>query len=466
MTSYHMKFFPNRITTALSRNYLALNVYAFISAFTCYFCMYAFRKPFSVSEFNEIKVFGIEYKILLITLQAIGYTLSKFSGIKIISELNQKNRGKWIIFCILFAEAALILFGLVPQPYNCIFMLLNGLPLGLIWGLVFSFIEGRRTSEILGSGMCVSFIVASGAVKAVGRAVMNLGISQFWMPAVTGSFFFPILVLSVFMLMSMPGPSAEDLAAKTERVTMNSADRIRLLKNFGLGILAMTLFYMTLTAYRDFRDNFAAELWEAFGYVGEPSIFAISEIIVAIIVVIPVGLFMLIKSNINVLVAYNILILSGMVIVAVCALLYQKSVINGLLFMILSGIGLYVAYIPFNSILFDIILSAFQYRANSGFLMYICDSFGYLSSVAILFVKNFAAPKLSWLDFYIACSYIMGATGLFLMLISLVYFLAKYRRWKHENSDQNALLKPDIEQQYTTEPSLEVTFPKANESYT
>lgn len=431
-----MKFSSDKLSHFLSKHYIIQTIYAFISAFACYFCAYAYRKPFTASSFKGYKIFDVDYKIMLITLQAIGYTISKFSGIKIVSELNPKNRGNWILFSILIAEITLILFGAVPQPYNAIFMLLNGLPLGIIWGVVFSFVEGRRTSELLGSGMCVSFIVSSGAVKAVGKSITNKNISEFWMPAVVGAIFYPILILFVFLLNSLPPPNEDDINSRTVRVEMNRKDRIRLFVEFWPGIVLMTIFYMTLTAYRDFRDNFAAELWIAFGYSGQPSVFATSELIVAILVVIPIGLFMLIKKHIYGLLAYHILILIGMVIVLLSAFLNDfNHVNNGLAIMVMTGVGLYFAYVPFNSILFDLLLSTYEYKANSGFLMYICDSFGYLLSVVILFIKNFATPNLSWLNFYIKISYIMGALGILLMICSLIYYMLKYKKWTRNQKE-------------------------------
>ena len=32
------------------------------------------------------------------------------------------------------------------------------------------------------------------------------------------------------------------------------------------GLLPLTLLYILLTAFRDFRDNFATELWESLGF--------------------------------------------------------------------------------------------------------------------------------------------------------------------------------------------------------
>lgn len=425
-----MKFRSDRLSHFLANHNIFMTIYAFACSFLCYFCVYAYRKPFAAAEYLGLTIYGIQYKIMLITFQEIGYTISKFSGIKIISELNKNHRDKLIIFSVVLAEISLLFFYLVPTPYNSIFLFFNSLPLGIIWGLVFSYIEGRKTSEVLGCGMCISFIVASGAVKAVGRSLLNDGVSEFLMPFVVGLIFFPILLISVFLLNSIPPPTEEDVKSRTERVKMNHSDRVRLLKKFGPGILCMTLFYMLLSAYREFRENFAAELWSHFGYLGVPSIFATSELIVAIIVVIPVGFFMLIKNNIKVLVSYHFLIILSMFLTTFCAYLYDNGAIkSGLLMMVLTGVGLNLAYVPFNSILYDLLLSTFEYKANSGFLMYISDSFGYLTSVIVLFIKNFAAPKLSWLSFFIRITYILGLSGIFLMTLSLIYYVLKYNRW-------------------------------------
>ena len=421
----------NCITRFCQKSYLGLNIFAFIAAFCCYFSMYGFRKGFTAAYYSGIKLFDVDFKILALTFQQVGYTLSKFVGIKFISELNPARRGFWIIAFITISEIGLILFGLIPSPYNCFCMFLNGLPLGFIWGLVFSYLEGRRTTEILGSGMCVSFIVSSGAVKSVGSGILKSGIvNEFWMPATVGAIFFPVTLLTVFLLECIPPPSQEDIESRTARVAMTGADRKRFIKEFFPGLFAMIIFYMFLTAYRDFRDNFAPELWSAFGYESEPSIFTISEIVVAVVVIIPIGLFMLIKEKIKIFVSYHILILCGQALVLVCSIFVQKGSMSGLIFMVTTGVGLYVGYVPFNSIIFDLFIATFKYPANSGFLQYLADSFGYLAAIIVLFIKNFASPNLSWLNFFCYISYAMSGIGLLTILISLFYYLYKFKVWK------------------------------------
>ena len=437
----------NFISRFLKEHYIILNIFTFVSAFACYFSVYAFRKTFTAASFEGVKLWDVDFKIMAITFQQIGYTLVKFLGIKFIAELNPRFRALWILGAILVAEAALILFGAVPAPYNCIFMFFNGMPLGLLWGLIFSYLEGRRTSEILGSGMAISFIVASGAVKSVGSQVLQAGfISQYWMPAFVGAIFFPLTLLTVFFLECIPPPDEKDIEARTERVAMSGADRIKFIKTFGPGIASMTLFYMCLTAYRDFRDNFAPELWEAFGYTTAPSIFTTSEIIVAVVIVVPIALFMLFKSRMQVFVAYHITIIGGQILVLLCAILAYNGSINGLTFMIITGIGLYVGYVPFNSILFDLFIATFKYPANSGFIQCICDSFGYLSSIVILFVKNFATTNLSWLSFFIYVSYGMAGVGILTISLSLTYYIFKFRTWKPlDTAEQLDELEGDIQ---------------------
>jgi len=142
---------------------------AAIAAFGVYFSMYAFRKPFTIASFNDLDFFGFDYKILIIIAQAIGYFISKFIGIKFISELKPEKRIVFLLVFIAVAELALLGFAVVPAPYNILFMFINGIPLGMIWGIVFSYIEGRKTTEIIGLFLCSSFVVSSGVVKSAGN---------------------------------------------------------------------------------------------------------------------------------------------------------------------------------------------------------------------------------------------------------------------------------------------------------
>ncbi len=80
------------------------------AAFCTYFCMYAFRKPFTAGTFEGQSVFGFDFKAVLVIAQLLGYMLSKFIGIKVISEMRSERRAAAILGLIFTAEAALVGF--------------------------------------------------------------------------------------------------------------------------------------------------------------------------------------------------------------------------------------------------------------------------------------------------------------------------------------------------------------------
>src|SRR6266705_349658 len=90
--------------------------YAIVAAFTTYFCMYAFRKPFAAAKFEGATFLGsgIELKTAIVISQIVGYTISKYLGIKVCSEITPARRAWTLIFLVLWAEGALIIFGAAP----------------------------------------------------------------------------------------------------------------------------------------------------------------------------------------------------------------------------------------------------------------------------------------------------------------------------------------------------------------
>lgn len=408
----------------VSKNKLYTIIHAIIASFGLYFCMYAFRKPFTIATFETISYWGIDYKILLIIAQVLGYMLSKFIGIKIISELKPKSRGLLLVGMIFFAEMALFLFAVTPQPYNIIFMFSNGLPLGMVWGIVFSYLEGRRFTEILGVVLSSSFIVSSGFVKTIGKFVMDdWHISEYWMPFVTGSLFILPLLFFIFLLEKLPNPDKEDQLLKTKRIPLTPKKRKKIFLKFALPIIILVIFYVMLTAFRDFRDNFARELWDTLGYQDSSSIYTTAEIPIAIAVLIMLGSLGFIKNNMKAFVMYHYLLLLGTMLMGISTWLFQIQYISPFAWMSLSGFGLYICYVPFGCIFFDRMVAVFKIKGNAGFLIYIADSFGYLGSMLILLYKNFGQPSLSWLEFFTEGTYLISILGTIITILSLLHFL-------------------------------------------
>ena len=131
------------------------------AALLSYSLVYALRKPYTAAVFEDVDFFGLDYKVVVTVSQIVGYVISKFMGIKLISELKREERLRFILMSVVMAELSLVFFGLLSAPYNIAAMFLNGLSLGCMWGVIFSFIEGRRMTDILASLLGVSMVISS-----------------------------------------------------------------------------------------------------------------------------------------------------------------------------------------------------------------------------------------------------------------------------------------------------------------
>jgi MFS family permease len=420
------------ITSWLQRTHgVWFTIYASLAAFCFYTCVYTFRKTFASATFEGLALIGISYKVWLVTSQVIGYALSKFIGIKIISELKAHSRAKGILLLVTVAGVSWLLFALIPAPYNIVCLFFNGLPLGMVWGMVFGYLEGRRMTEILGASLSVSFIFSAGLCRTVGAyLVLDWGISEYWMPFAASCIFILPLLIFLYLLNQLPPPSLMDEQLRTKRLPMNASERKKFTITFLPGIILFVLTYVSLTAFRDFRDNFSAEIWKSLGF-SNPSIYTSTEVPVSIAVLICMGSLMLIKNNKLALMVNHIIIAFGMILIGVANYLFEQTLISPHVWMILIGLGLYLGYIPFNSIFFDRLIATFQYASTVGFIMYVADSFGYLGSVSVLFFKEFGFAKLSWLHFFISGGYVVSITGTIFILASMVYFHQKHKNWKH-----------------------------------
>lgn len=405
-----------------------LPLYAALAAFGVYSCMYAFRKPYTAATFGAWEYAGISYKVWLVIAQTLGYALSKFIGIKFIAELRHVGRMRIIFGLIGTAWAALLGFALVPAPYNIVFLFINGIPLGMVFGVVFSYLEGRRSTEFLGAVLATSFIFSSGFVKSAGKWLMNeWQVEEFWMPFATGGLFAVPTLLLVWLLDRTPPPDEADIALRSVRRPMPAEARRDFLRNFRTGIVLMTLTYIILTLLRDVRDNFAAEVWKELGYAQSASIFTSTEIPVTLAILGLMSLLVLVKDNFRALALNHWFILSGFLVAIISTLLFHQGLLSAPWWFTGAGLGLYLGYVPFNCLLFDRLLAGFRYPGNVGFLMYIIDAFGYLGSVSILLIKEVGKADVSWSIFLVNMLLYLSLAGMALTFLSLQYFKKKHR---------------------------------------
>jgi hypothetical protein len=95
--------------------------------------------------------------------------------------------------------------------------------------------------------------------------------------------------------------------------------------------------------------------------------------------------------------------------------------------MTLVGLGLYMVYIPFNSVFFERMIAAFRFTGNAGFLIYVADSFGYLGSVSVLLSKEIFKVQLNWVHFFSNSVMGLSVAGVIITSYSMYYFYQKQK---------------------------------------
>lgn len=405
-----------------------------VICFLTYASVYAFRKPFTIGLYlDEPKIFGVDYKNILVIAQVLGYTISKFYGIKFIAELNKVRRGWSILILIFLSFIPLLLFPLFKSPWNIVFLFLNGLPLGVLWGLIFSFVEGRKTSDFIGATMAVSFIVSSGFVKTVAKWVqLTYQVQENWIPFYTGLVFLVPVTILVYLLEKIPDPTPKEAAEKSIRVPMNKNERKRFFNMFSFGLVSFIFIYMLLTLFRDIRDNFAADIWLELGYGNSAGIFTSTELPIAFSVLILIASMIYINNNKLAFQISQLIILAGFILCGVSTFLFTQQIISGYVWIVLVGLGLYMGYIPFNCILFDRMIASFKIKGNVGYFMYLVDSFGYLATVFVIIAKGSMGISISWTYFYSNGVLALSIMGSLISITTLLYFNKKYKTYNYE----------------------------------
>ncbi len=417
---------------AFLRNPTLFVIFGAVAAFCTYGCMYAMRKGITAVTFEGMAFAGINYKIWLVTAQVFGYAMSKRIGIKVVSEMQPGRRALSILAFVTVALLALLGFALVPAPWNIFFLFLNGLPLGMVYGVVLGFLEGRRQTDALVAGLTASFIFASGFVKTVALTIhRDWGVSEFWLPFVTGLLFVVPLLISLYGLTLLPPPTATDRALRTERKPMDMADRKAFVRTFAGGLIPLILSYVLLSAFRDFRDNFGPEILKAVG-VTNPAVFTQTETLIALGILAIMGGLQLVKDNFRAFQLINLIMLSSGILVGVSTWLFQQNSISPGTWFTLVGLGLYGGYVPCNGLYFERLVASFRYVSTVGFIVTFSDFYGYLGSVGVLLYKNFGQATISYLDFFVYCAYGLAVLYTVLVLISYGYFQRRFQSLKNE----------------------------------
>lgn len=400
------------------------------AALLSYSLVYALRKPYTAASFEGFDFFGTDYKVAVTTIQILGYVIAKFFGIKLISELKKERRFKFFVCSAVAAEAALVGFGLLAPPFNVAAMFLNGLSLGCMWGVIFSFIEGRKVTDMLASLLGVSMVFSSGVAKSFGLFVMNeMHVGQFWMPAVIGAFALPLLVFMGYMLKRLPQPTEEDIALRNERVTLDGNGRKLLFRSYAPILTLLFVGNFMLLVLRDIKEDFLVNILDMSNQ--SSWLFAQVDTIVTLVILGIFAAFIFFRSNIRALMCLMGLVIAGCLVMTYVSLNYEALDWQPVVWLFVQSLCLYIAYLTFQTIFFDRFIACFRIRGNVGFFIAIIDFIGYMGTVTLLSTKEFLNFDMEWFALYNHMACAVGAVCAVLFTVAAVLIYKRYSAQGH-----------------------------------
>ncbi len=427
---------------------LLLILWAGGAALLSYSLVYALRKPYTAASFEGLTLFGTDYKVAVTTIQILGYVIAKFFGIKLISELKRENRFRFFVTSAIMAEVALIGFGVLSAPYNAAAMFFNGLSLGCMWGVIFSFIEGRKVTDMLASLLGVSMVFSSGIAKSFGLFAMNeLNIDQFWMPAVIGGVALPLLVLMGYLLKRLPSPTQEDIELRNERVVLDSEGRKRLFLSFAPILTLLFIGNFMLLVLRDIKEDFLVLILDMSNQ--SSWLFAQVDTIVTLAILALFSAFVFFRSNIKTLMCLMGIVILSCITMAYVSFNYKALDLQPVVWLFIESLCLYIAYLTFQTIFFDRFIACFRIKGNVGFFIAIIDFIGYMGTVTLLSTKEFLNFDMEWFDMFNHMAFFVGAVCIVLFTIVATLIYKRYslnNRNKTKNSKMDLFINP----QYNT----------------
>jgi hypothetical protein len=194
---------------------------------------------------------------------------------------------------------------------------------------------------------------------------------------------------------------------------------------------------MILTIIRDYRSNFAANMWIEMGMGNDTSIFTKTEIPASVVTLCLMGMLVFIEKNMQALLLNHLIVIVGLLLCIGCTTLYQYGLLSPFWWMTWLGVGLYMGYVPFNCMLFDRLIAAFRYVSNAGFVIYVADSFGYLGSNVVLVMKNFLKIEVPWTQFFVQLIFALSSLGIAVTVVAAIYFKRKYSLQQPEKMKLN-----------------------------
>lgn len=424
---------------------------------------------FSSAERHAPDVFnGLSAKSILVLAFTAGYAIGKVPAFLAVSKLPPWKRLRILLGIVLFSFVTIVcFFKCASIVLQSILVFVGAVPLSSIFGVMTQYLEGRHATDKLNIGLSLVMLLGGGIARSV-AAGMHQALNNQWddVPVLVAAVYLPVCLVSLVVLDTTPPPTKTEAELQQERRPLSMRSGLRFFRKFWPGLSLVFLGYAAASAVRNFREYFAADIYQQALHKGHHHIlnktttdhveaweYLVLELPAALITSIAIYSISFVQSNRKALFMISAFVTCGGVICMVSTLCYTQgwfgkmpsngtsshsfgpsnhvghdhivpSPTAGYVWILAIGVGTYLMYLPGGFLMFDRLIAASRVDISAAFLIYASDIFGQFATFGITFLKEFGNSEKveTHHDFFVSTINPISVTMIVSSLLSIVYF--------------------------------------------
>lgn len=415
-------------------------------------------------------------KTMLVLAFTAGYALGKVPAFFAVSKLPPWKRLRVLLGIVLFSFVTIVcFFKCASILFQSTLVFVGAIPLSSMFGVMTQYLEGRRATDKLNIGLSLVMLLGGGLARSI-AAGMHKAMNDEWdnVPVMVAAVYLPICLVSLVVLDTTPPPTKTDAQLQQERRPLSMRSGASFFAKFWPGLSLVFLGYAAASAVRNFREYFAADIYEQALHRGhhrihnttfndnvEPWEFLVLELPAAVVTGVAIYSISFVQSNRKALFMISAFITIGGTICMVSTLCYTDGLFGkmpsnrtngtnhsggsndgdriipsptaGYIWIFAISTGTYLMYLPGGFLMFDRLIAASRVDVSAAFLIYGSDIFGQFATFGITVLKEFGAVAKveTHHDFFIAIINPVSVTMIASSLLSIWYFSYQLHEEKH-----------------------------------
>lgn len=407
-----------------------------VTASVCYAMSYFWRYPIfmlppHILDAQALEIFGRQLSLQECFNMAfvVGFGAAKLPAMRLQTSAFFFQYRLSILLWMLFLSMILTgLAGLLPSHFLQISAFFwSCFVSSFLYGGIVTYLEGRRSTEILLASISASLVFAGTVSRASADVLLRMGCPARFMPLLLGAGAFLVAAFLLVLTARAPPPNRADVAARSARTPMSPRKQWEFVRDNLFGVVATIGIWACMAGLRSFRDFYTQKIFSA-ALNGTPTskVYVLADVPGAVLSFVFLVMMSWVHNSQRALFLMLLTNVAGLLVMAGCTYLFRLAVLDGMDWILLYSAAFYAAYSVLNAPLNERIFAVTRAEGTCSFLIYASDFFGYVVTVGLLMYQSFGplagTSNNVVLDLFVSMLYVLTALMTLLAGGSMCYF--------------------------------------------